>query len=257
MLLPLTCRQKAPANPSSSASEAAADGVRLREVVILLPNGEARAAWSRWNVCIDEAATAAGEALLATTGIGGELWCPTSEFAMKPVLPPRSPLTGLSTVGPMLIASGALAVFLTIIGPRSGLPLRPHAPDWELLAAQTPVLQTHIAAAVVALAIGGILLAGVKGNRLHRVLGWTWAVAMGLVALTSIFIRDINGGAFSFIHLFTGWVIIILPMALYAARRHEIARHRSRMTGLFVGALLIAGMFTFFPGRLLWRVFLG
>lgn len=116
---------------------------------------------------------------------------------------------------------------------------------------------TVLRSATLALVIGVVLLAGVKGNGLHRTLGWTWAVAMATVAISSIFIREINHGAFSWIHLFTGWTIIILPMALYAARTHNIAAHRGRMTGLFVGALLIAGMFTFFPGRLMWRVFLG
>lgn len=176
---------------------------------------------------------------------------------MTHILPPTRPLQTLVTFGPALVGAGLLAWFLFVVAPGQGLPLRPHAPDWALLAAQAPVLQVHIAAATVAVVIGVLLLAGVKGNALHRALGWTWAAAMATVAISSIFILNINDGAFSWIHLFTGWTIIILPMALYAARRHEIANHRSRMTGLYVGALLIAGMFTFFPGRLMWRVFLG
>jgi uncharacterized membrane protein len=176
---------------------------------------------------------------------------------MTHALPPRTPLDTALTFLPPVIAAGVLAVFLVVIGPNSGLPLRPHAPDWGLIAAQAPVLQVHIASACLTLVIGVVLLAGVKGNRLHRTLGWIWSLAMITVAVSSIFIRDINGGAFSFIHLFTGWTLIVLPMALYAARRHRVSQHRSRMTGLFVGALLIAGLFTLFPGRLLWRVFLG
>ena len=176
---------------------------------------------------------------------------------MRSALSPRPLLPSLLMQTIPLSAAGVLIAFLTVVGPQGGLPLRPHSPDWALLADQAPVLQLHIAAAVVALLIGLALLMGAKGNRLHRVLGWTWAGAMGVVALSSLFIRDINAGAFSFIHLFTGWTLIVLPMGLYAARRHDVMRHRARMTGLFVGALLIAGMFTFFPGRLLWRVFLG
>ncbi len=176
---------------------------------------------------------------------------------MTHVLPAQSPLRNVLTLVPALIGAGVLAVFLFVFGPQSGLAFRPHAPDWALLAKQAPVLQIHIAAATVALVIGVVLLAGIKGNGLHRTLGWTWSAAMAIVAISSIFIRNINPGGFSWIHLFTGWTIIILPMALYAARRHEVARHRGRMTGLFVGALLIAGMFTFFPGRLMWHVFLG
>lgn len=176
---------------------------------------------------------------------------------MRSALSPRPPLSSLLLFAIPVGAAGVLIAFLTIVGPQGGLPLRPHAADWALLARQAPVLQLHIAAALLALLIGLALLLGAKGDRLHRVLGWSWAGAMTVVALTSIFIRDINAGAFSFIHLFTGWTLIVLPMGLYAARRHDVVRHRARMTGLFVGALLIAGMFTFFPGRLLWRVFLG
>lgn len=176
---------------------------------------------------------------------------------MTHVIPTQSPLRQTLTLAPPLIGAAVLGWFLFIVAPGWGLPVRLHAPDWSLLAGQALVLQVHIAAAAIALVIGVVLLAGIKGTTLHRTLGWTWAIAMATVAISSIFIRNINDGAFSLIHLFTGWTIIILPMALYAARTHDIAAHRARMTGLFVGALLIAGMFTFFPGRLMWRVFLG
>lgn len=176
---------------------------------------------------------------------------------MTHALPPMPRLRVLFFVIPSVIAAIAVAALLLVIGPSQGLPMRPHAPDWALIAEQAPVLQIHIAAAVLALVIGVVLLAGIKGNRLHRTLGWTWAVAMATVAVSSLFIREMNGGAFSLIHLLSGWTLIVLPMGLYAARRHEVARHRGRMTGLFVGALLIAGLFTFMPGRLMWRVFLG
>jgi len=176
---------------------------------------------------------------------------------MTHTLPPLSPVRRWMTFAPPIIGASVLGYFLFVMAPAQGLPVRLHAPDWALLADQAPVLQLHVAAATVALVIGVVLLAGVKGNTVHRTLGWLWAIAMATVAISSIFIRNINHGSFSLIHLFTGWTIIILPMALYAARTHNVAAHRARMTGLFVGALLIAGMFTFYPGRLMWRVFLG
>lgn len=176
---------------------------------------------------------------------------------MTHALPPVPRLRTLLFVVPAVIAAIAMAFLLLVVGPSQGHPVRPHAPDWDLIAEQAPVLQLHIAAATLALVIGVVLLAGIKGNRLHRTLGWTWAAAMATVAVSSFFIRDMNDGAFSLIHLLSGWTLIVLPMGLYAARRHEVARHRGRMTGLFVGALLIAGLFTFMPGRLMWRVFLG
>lgn len=133
----------------------------------------------------------------------------------------------------------------------------PHAPDWRLLMAAAPVIQLHVVAAITALAIGTVLLIGVKGTRLHRTLGWAWVVAMGATAVSSLFIRTINPGGFSLIHLLSGWTIVALPMAVYAARRHRVAVHRRAMTGMFVGGLIVAGLFTFLPGRLMWAVFFG
>ena len=45
--------------------------------------------------------------------------------------------------------------------------------------------------------------------------------------------------------------------AVYAARRHRVAAHRRAMTGMFVGGLIVAGAFTFLPGRLMWAIFFG
>ncbi|WP_428151066.1 DUF2306 domain-containing protein [Brevundimonas sp.] len=176
---------------------------------------------------------------------------------MTQVQPPLSQTRRLFLFAPPVIAAGVLGWFLFVAGPRGGLPFQPHAPDWALLAHQAPILQIHIAAAVVALVIGLVLLAGVKGNRLHRTLGWVWVMAMATVAISSFLVRELNGGALSLVHLLSGWTVIILPMGVYAARRHEVVKHRRRMTGLFVGALVIAGLLTLFPGRLMWRVFLG
>ncbi|MDO1557925.1 DUF2306 domain-containing protein [Brevundimonas sp. 2R-24] len=134
---------------------------------------------------------------------------------------------------------------------------RLHAPDLSLLGEVPPAVVVHLGGALTALSIGVVLLLGVKGNRVHRTLGWTWVIAMAVTAVSSLFIRQINGGAFSFIHLLSGWTIIVLPMAVFAARRHQVARHSREMTGLFVGGLLLAGALSFLPGRLLWEMFLG
>jgi uncharacterized membrane protein len=39
-----------------------------------------------------------------------------------------------------------------------------------------------------------------------------------------------------------------------AAHRHQVPRHRRAMIGLFVGALVIAGLFTLWPGRIMYAV---
>ena len=132
-----------------------------------------------------------------------------------------------------------------------------HAPDWALLARQPWVIQLHIAAALTALLLGTIQLVGIKGTGVHRLIGWSWVIAMLTVAISSLFIRQINPGSFSWIHLLSGWTLIALPMALFAIRRGRVARHASGMTWTFVGGLIVAGVFTFLPGRLMWEVFFG
>jgi uncharacterized membrane protein len=133
-----------------------------------------------------------------------------------------------------------------------------HAQRWGLMLAAPGAIQIHVAAALAALAIGVVLLAGVKGNRLHRTLGWVWVLAMGTTAISSFFIHAINPGGpagLSLIHLLSGWTVVGLPMAVYAARRHRVQAHRRAMTSMFVGGLIVAGLLTFLPGRLMWAVF--
>lgn len=156
-------------------------------------------------------------------------------------------LLGVPIVGYLAAGDGRLA--------RLGFSL--HAPRWDLLLTSPTAIQLHVAAALIALAIGVVLLIGIKGNGLHRTLGWIWVLAMATTAISSFFIHRINPGGLSLIHLLSGWTVIGLPMAVHAARRHRVAAHRRAMTGMFVGGLIVAGLLTFLPGRLMWAVFFG
>lgn len=64
-------------------------------------------------------------------------------------------------------------------------------------------------------------------------------------------------GPFSPIHLLSAFVLWSLFQAVTSARDHRIADHKRAMQGLAFGALLIAGAFTFLPGRLMNAVLLG
>ncbi len=96
-----------------------------------------------------------------------------------------------------------------------------------------------------------------KGGARHRMLGKTWMALMAVTALSALFIRNINDGSFSFIHLFVPWTFYVGYRAIAAARAGRIAEHRSRLVGMFLGALLIPGVFSFLPGRLMWHWLLG
>ena len=135
--------------------------------------------------------------------------------------------------------------------------VRLHAPQLWRIGAAPPAVQLHLVGVAAAIVVGMVLLAGTKGRPMHRVLGWTWVAAMGLVAVSSLFIRMVNHGQLSRIHLFTGWTLIALPLGVAFARTHRVKLHARTMTGLFVGGLVVAGLFTVVPGRLMWQVLFG
>ena len=120
------------------------------------------------------------------------------------------------------------------------------------------VIQVHPLAAITAFAIGLLQLTAPKGTIPHRLIGWSWAALMLTVAVSSLFIHEIRlWGPWSPIHLLSILVLVTLPLAVLHARRHEVNRHRMAMLGLFTGALVIAGLFTFLPGRIMHAVAFG
>lgn len=131
----------------------------------------------------------------------------------------------------------------------------PRPPDLELLFAQPAVVLIHLFAAVAALALGFSIMAFAKGTTAHRTLGWIYVVVMAVTAGSAFFIRQLNNGNLSLIHLLAGFTLVSLPILVLAARRGDVARHRNRAMGLFFGGLLLAGLFACLPGRLLWTVF--
>ncbi|MEQ1547519.1 MAG: hypothetical protein ABL918_02600 [Chakrabartia sp.] len=117
---------------------------------------------------------------------------------------------------------------------------------------QLPVsLWGHIATICIALGLTPVMLLRKRGDRLHRQLGWIWVTAMFLTALVSLNVRMINRGGFSLIHILSIWTIIQVPILAWAAKTHRIARHRSSVRAMVLGALLIAGFFTFPFNRML------
>lgn len=175
---------------------------------------------------------------------------------------PARPARRLPGFALPVIGAAALIAFLAwmVLSPWSLSQIahvRPHAPRWDLLAAAPAIIRLHIAAAIFAFLIGSVILIGVKGTALHKALGWSWIACMGTTAVSSLFIQTLNPGHWSYIHFISGWVIIALPMAVVAIRRKNVRLHRRLMTGLFVGGLVIAGAFTFVPGRLMFQVFFG
>ena len=121
-----------------------------------------------------------------------------------------------------------------------------------------PPIPVHAFAAMAAFALGVVQLAAPKGTLPHRALGWIWVALMAVVAISAFWIHQLRiVGPFSPIHLLSIYVPIMLVVGVLAARRHNVQRHRRTMIGLFAGALIIAGLFTFMPGRVMHAVVFG
>ena len=90
----------------------------------------------------------------------------------------------------------------------------PHWPNMALFTALSPVIKVHLTTALAALVLGGVLMTVRKGRTFHRVGGWAWVSLVLATAGSTIFIRDLNHGSWSWLHLFTGWVLLITPLVL-------------------------------------------
>jgi uncharacterized membrane protein len=121
-----------------------------------------------------------------------------------------------------------------------------------------PEIPVHAFAAMAAFALGIVQFAAPKGTLPHRTVGWIWVGLMAIVAVSSFWIHEIRLlGPWSPIHLLSIMVLGLLPVAVVAARRHNVSRHRKTMIGIFTGGLVIAGLFTFLPGRIMHAVVFG
>jgi uncharacterized membrane protein len=126
------------------------------------------------------------------------------------------------------------------------------------LLAAPAVIQVHAFAALSAFALGAVQLAAPKGTIPHRAVGWLWAGLMLVLVLSSFFIHTIRlWGPFSPIHLLSIFTLAMLPLAVWRARQRDVRKHQRAMLGLFLGALVIAGIFTFLPGRIMHAVVFG
>ncbi|MEL6237958.1 MAG: DUF2306 domain-containing protein [Pseudomonadota bacterium] len=118
----------------------------------------------------------------------------------------------------------------------------------------------HLFTAGAAALLGPFILFRRKGDVAHKLLGRVWAALMVVTAISSAFIytpgAGIAGTGYSFIHIFTIWTLINVPLGIWAVRTKRIRMHRGMMSGLYIG-LLIAGGFTFIPGRLLGQLVFG
>lgn len=118
-----------------------------------------------------------------------------------------------------------------------------------------PAIPLHALAAFV---LGIVQFAAPKGTLPHRTFGWIWVALMAVAAASSFWIHQIRlVGPFSPIHLLSIFTLLMLPLAVWRAHTHRVTDHRRIMILLFTGALVVAGLFTLVPGRIMHQVFFG
>lgn len=176
----------------------------------------------------------------------------TATTADRP-LPSKVPLDARPAYRAM-VAAGAVGLTLlsafALVRLLAGIaPSMPHL--------KTPALVIHLATAIPAVPLGGYLMLSRKGDARHRLLGKIWLAMMSVTAIAAIFIRNVNGGQFSWIHLFVILTIVSVPRAYFAARRGDIDKHRAIIRGFFLGAGLLAGFAAFLPHRTMWWMAFG
>ena len=119
----------------------------------------------------------------------------------------------------------------------------------------------HLATVVPCFFIGAYLLLSKKGGTVHRNLGKVYMVLMFFTATVTLFMEAKVGSLFlnhfGWIHSFSFLTIGTVPLALYRIKQGNVTAHKWAMISLYFGAIIIAGGFTFVPGRYLHYVFFG
>jgi len=136
--------------------------------------------------------------------------------------------------------------------------------NWDVfIKLSPPEIQIHWITVSVAFVLGLILFSQKKGTRFHKTLGWTYVTLMMITAVSAFFIRRAGAtdedflSGFSPIHLFIPLTVFGLAGAIIAIKNGKVKSHRSSMIGVFLGGVIIAGLFTFLPGRRMNLLFFG
>ncbi|MEZ5896672.1 MAG: hypothetical protein R3C51_09740 [Parvularculaceae bacterium] len=137
--------------------------------------------------------------------------------------------------------------------------------SWTPLLEAPVIIQIHAFGAMAAVVLGVVQIIAPKGALPHKAIGVVWIAIMAVIAVSSIFIRPalVDGLAlhewFSPIHLFSLLTFYALGQGIYLlARGGATMKYHSRpFIGLFIGGLVVAGVLSFLPGRIMHQVAFG
>jgi uncharacterized membrane protein len=126
-------------------------------------------------------------------------------------------------------------------------------------------IQLHVATIVPAFVIGTwLIFFSTKGSRYHRLAGKTYLALMVLTSLAAVFVRSFSGWSLAMGPLSLGLIHLFVPLTLHgvwgtlaALRAGDVKGHQASMRGVYFGAIAIAGLLAFAPGRIMFRMFFG
>lgn len=125
----------------------------------------------------------------------------------------------------------------------------------------TDLLYLHLATVVPCFFIGGLLMIIKKGTPTHKHLGRIYMVLMMVTAGITLLMKAEVGPRlfdhFGWIHGFSFLTLYTVPTAYLAIKKGNVKAHKRKMVLLYFGAIIIAGGFTFMPGRYLHHLFFG
>jgi len=117
------------------------------------------------------------------------------------------------------------------------------------------LMYAHLATVIPCFIIGTILLLIKKGTKTHKNFGRIYMVLMLITATITLFMPADVGPTifnhFGWIHSFSFLTIYTVPTAYFAIKKGNVKAHKRKMILLYFGAIIIAGGFTFVPGRYL------
>ena len=126
------------------------------------------------------------------------------------------------------------------------------------------LVYVHAVLALLAVPLGIYIFINKKGTKQHRISGRAWATVLVIVSLTAIFIQTIKPGQYSLIHLLIPWTLGSLSYSIWNIRKFKKTKierykyaHMYSMIGVYIGALLVAGLFTVSPGRFFHQIIFG
>ena len=152
----------------------------------------------------------------------------------------------------LVIVSGTLmtAICLAAIG-RAMLGL-----SGELPHLRSFIIVFHVSTVLPCVPLGLYLLIAPKGTPMHKQLGKLWVALMVITALSTLFIRP--GMELTWIHIFVPLTLRASYLIIAKARKGDIKGHRNEIVSLYLGALMIPGIWAFLiEGRLMHTMLFG